>query len=315
MPLLPLLPRKRKPNMRLAEFFGYAMEREQIRLRKEADLPYPWTEDEILLKYKFTNIRRENDRTSRAFINDFYRPHRDDDMESILLNCAIRRYFGTEEFSRTLGWIDYDSFSADSLEEVARDSRQRGERVFTGAYVITNGGVSAPKEYVVAHHYIKPLHAAIPELVKVAQKTASWQRLADEMRKIDGFGGSGFMTKESLVDTTYTNFWDRRYPTEVTMSVPSWDWFRWTPIGPGARRGITRLLGHDDPDGYDAKKLQNNEKFCMETITKIGLAQGDFWTHGELCPHDIQFTLCEFDKYERVRLGQGRPRSGYKVKK
>jgi hypothetical protein len=27
---------------------------------------------------------------------------------------------------------------------------------------------------------------------------------------------------------------------------------------------------------------------------------------------DIQNCLCEFDKYERVRLGEGRPRSYYK---
>jgi hypothetical protein len=27
---------------------------------------------------------------------------------------------------------------------------------------------------------------------------------------------------------------------------------------------------------------------------------------------DIEHSLCEFDKYERVRLGQGKPRSLYK---
>ena len=31
-----------------------------------------------------------------------------------------------------------------------------------------------------------------------------------------------------------------------------------------------------------------------------------------LTAHDVQFCLCEFDKYERVRLGEGRPRALYK---
>jgi hypothetical protein len=31
----------------------------------------------------------------------------------------------------------------------------------------------------------------------------------------------------------------------------------------------------------------------------------------ELELHDIQFQLCEYDKYERVRLGQGRPKARY----
>ena len=33
---------------------------------------------------------------------------------------------------------------------------------------------------------------------------------------------------------------------------------------------------------------------------------------GILAPTDIQFQLCEFDKYLRVKLEEGRPRSRYK---
>ncbi len=32
----------------------------------------------------------------------------------------------------------------------------------------------------------------------------------------------------------------------------------------------------------------------------------------ELELHDLQFQLCEFDKYERVRLGQGRLKAKYR---
>ena len=35
----------------------------------------------------------------------------------------------------------------------------------------------------------------------------------------------------------------------------------------------------------------------------------------ELELHDIQFQLCEFDKYERVRLGEGRPKARYRRNK
>ena len=37
------------------------------------------------------------------------------------------------------------------------------------------------------------------------------------------------------------------------------------------------------------------------------------WVELEL--HDIQFQLCEFDKYERVKHREGRPRSLYKIEK
>ena len=40
-----------------------------------------------------------------------------------------------------------------------------------------------------------------------------------------------------------------------------------------------------------------------ETFTMLG------WK--KLCAQDVQNCLCEFDKYERVRLGEGRPKSKY----
>ena len=49
----------------LASLVYFACQREAIRLQKEAGLPWPWTDDEVLLKYKFTNVKREYDRVSR----------------------------------------------------------------------------------------------------------------------------------------------------------------------------------------------------------------------------------------------------------
>ena len=38
-----------------------------------------------------------------------------------------------------------------------------------------------------------------------------------------------------------------------------------------------------------------------------------YWIDG-LEMRDIEHCLCEYDKYERVRLGEGRPRAKYKYK-
>lgn len=299
--------------MRIADFFGYAKERESVRLHKEAGDPKPWTNDEILQNYKFTNVRRENDRTSQALIQNLYHPNRNADAKSILLNCAIARYFGTSDFALSLGWIDYADFDALEIVRHAKNRIQKGMRVFTGAYVITNGGISAPKEEVVVNHYIAGIYAKLPDLVGCAQMTRSWSEVARVMRTIPGFGGSGFMTKETLVDTTYTNFWnqDLMFRNEATQSIPV-DWSYWTPVGPGARRGIARLLGHDDVDSPGAKAIGRDEVGCLGQILHLVEEQENFWDGGPLSPHDIQFGLCEFDKYERVRLGQGTPRSRYK---
>ena len=42
------------------------------------------------------------------------------------------------------------------------------------------------------------------------------------------------------------------------------------------------------------------------------------YLQGHMLPlemRDIEHCLCEFDKYERTRLGEGRPRAKYKVNK
>lgn len=293
-------------------FFDFVKEREQIRLRKLADLPYPWTEDPILQKYKFTNVHRHHDRTSRELREMFYTPNFDDDPRTILMNAALYRYFGTYEFAKEIGWRDFHDMTFtfwENVKEIAKCRLANKQRVFTGAYVITNGGISAPKYEVVVDHYLKPLWEAVPKLIEILGREGSWRDVAMEMRKLHGFGGSGFMTKEILLDTTYTNFWSNElnHPKDGKFSFPS-DWWEWTPIGPGARRGAARVEGD-----HSAKPL--SEYAASDVITILYEEQKLFLSSDmeELCPHDIQFQLCEFDKYERVRLGQGRPRSKYKV--
>lgn len=300
-------------------FFTFVEERERIRLRKEADqlLFYgenpqgpPWTLDPILQTYKFTNVHRHHDRTSRILREQFYTPHFHAGRRSILMNAATFRYFGTYEFAHEIGWTDFDSMDIDhweAVKEVAQDRLDHKERVFTGAYVITNQGISAPKQEVVVDYFLKPLQKGIQKIIDVVTETGNWKSTADTMRTFPGFGGSGFMTKEVLLDTTYTGFWPNHVTHEEDgiFSQPK-DWWDWTPIGPGARRGAARILG-------DIEAVQLKEDTSSRIINALVADQFE-WLPSDwdmLCPHDIQFQLCEYDKYERVRLGQGRPRSKY----
>lgn len=293
---------------KIKAFFDFVVKRESIRLSKEAGDFYPWTDDPILSEYKFTNVYRHFDRTSAELIKNFYSLHYDDAPEDILMNAALFRYFGTYEFANVVGWQTYNEFDFEGIKETARVRLANKERVFTGAYVITNQGISAPKQEVVVDTFLSGLHKAMPTLLE-ARKLNNWEAMASAMRKLMGFGGSGFMTKETLLDTTYTGFW----PSSETLfhghrfTFPE-DWESWTPIGPGARRGISRLLGFDEPKAV-------KEDVCLYNILDMKLKQKDYYPQEwiPLSPHDIQFQLCEFDKYERVRLGQGRPRSKYRA--
>ena len=47
-----------------AKFLRMLKTREQIRLAKAAGAPWPWSDDDVLNRHKFTNVKREHDRTT-----------------------------------------------------------------------------------------------------------------------------------------------------------------------------------------------------------------------------------------------------------
>ena len=119
------------------------------------------------------------------------------------------------------------------IRKTAEIRLERGEKVFTGAYVITNQGIKAPKQDVVIEEFLTPLWYKLPELVRTAEMTQSWQAVAKKMMELKGFGGTGFMTKEVLQDALHTSVF------KCCVDRNSW-----CPVGPGAKRGINRVLGN-----------------------------------------------------------------------
>lgn len=282
--------------MRTEEFYKFIIERETIRLKRLVGGPYPWTKDPILRKFKFTNVKREHDKTSMLLKKEFYTPHYEGDREIILLNCAIARYFGTIEFMRTVGW--QHRWNPEHIRKVANARMAAGERVFTGAYIITNIGIPGSKIDVVIDEFLADLWKQRKAVVKAAEELR-WQPCVERLMQVRGFGGTGFMAKETILDSRYTAFWGGGQPTDKNT---------WTPVGPGSIRGASRTMN------LWPRKVP--KEMALDVCQQLFLARKKFWPKKfvELELTDIQFQLCEFDKYERVRLGEGRPRSLYMPK-
>ena len=119
------------------------------------------------------------------------------------------------------------------------------------------------------------------------------------MASYKGWGGGGFMSYEVVSDLNYTSVLDK-----------ATDRFSWANAGPGAMRGINRI------HGYDLKKMHSQEranKFMQDILAeKNNYVDLDIINPYDVDMRCIEHSLCEWDKYERVRLGQGRPRSKFK---
>jgi hypothetical protein len=93
----------------------------------------------------------------------------------------------------------------------------------------------------------------------------------------------------------------------------------WANPGPGCRRGMNRVLGRPKKTPFErgvhwslAAGHGEIQKYMRELLAHS--QNPDLWPREwpawEM--REVEHTLCEFDKYERVRLGEGRPRGVYR---
>jgi hypothetical protein len=175
----------------------------------------------------------------------------------------------------------------------------RGEKVYTGAYMLYGGnnatlGTERDKPNFTTKIVLDPLYRA-----RKATDAAAAQSMEATHRHLAQFQGwGGFMAYEVVCDMRWT-----RYGAKWA------DVNTFAHAGPGAKRGLNRLYGRDVKAGLkDGDALQDMIALLGE-VRKV-------WPRTKNCPRlelrEIEHSLCEYDKYERVRLGQGTPRSRYK---
>jgi alpha-glutamyl/putrescinyl thymine pyrophosphorylase clade 1 len=271
------------------QFFYWINERHAIYLSKAAGQPKPWTNDKIFQQYKFTNPFRELDKTTVWMREHLTRPNSNASIEETLFNCCVFRMFGTMEMGEALGWIK--QWDPEYVKSLARGRLSMGLKVFTGAYIITNQGLKNPKEEVVCDIFLTPVWKAREQLANCIRETNSLEALHKELGRFAGWGGGGFMAYEVVTDLNHTS----------AMPEPV-DRFTW------ANAGLNRLHGRplDKASGVDwnsemRQLLDIAPKYCDPEVREQVI---DMRT--------IEHSLCEWDKYQRVLLGQGKPRSLYK---
>lgn len=290
------------------QFYDFMKEREAIRIRRKNGLDRSmWTSDPIFQTYKFTNVKRVNDWTTQQLLQKFYAGHEKSHAAVRLANCTVARFLGLAESVIELEWSEWSELQTDDFAEHLRahvaDRKSRKQSVFTGAYIVPNVGSSLPKHEIV----IQVVNGVVDWACTRDICGMSFQALVEGLCTINGMGS--FMAKEVILD--------------FRLISPEWqpgDWETWTPIGPGACRGAARAASDDgallrplsEPKAlavcrelYEARHDLWPAKFMTED--KEGVKIIDTVPELELC--DIQFQLCEFDKYLRVKLENRRAKT------
>jgi len=286
----------------VGDFLHWVTERENVRLKREAGAAAPWTTDNIISTYRFCNVRRKHDRVSQWIIKNVITPHRKHPDLWIML--ALARYINwpdtLQEIMDARLWPSSGTPHWCAIGNTIDARAARKEQTYTGAYMIR--AESNPRaewyswgkgryvaEIVIGRELWANRNAILPEMKKRSVRQA-WAAISNR------YGWGSFMAGQVIADLTYS-----------PLLAKARDLYAWAPLGPGSKRGLNRLLGRELTKALpQSHAVHHMVKLRDQIVSKLGSQFGD------MTLHDVQNCLCEYDKWARVKNGEGKPRSLYR---
>ena len=314
--------REAKPKLNavaIKHFYDFVTERYRIHIRKDfLKQKAPWTNNPILLQYKFCNIRREHDRQSQYLIKNIS-TNSYLSLEDKIVNSFYFRAWNNWDTMKDLGgpWPAKCLYSSQMKEQVRPIYQQLASedperKWWSSAY--NQGGTKQAWRYPDPNKRINkeddiPLrvfhigpwlkeHNTIEKLLSASDQKAAFEAI----KEIQGF--ADFLAYQIFVDLTYI----AEFPFSENEFVVA---------GPGCRKGLNKLF-----DDYDGLTLEEALFWLADNIDEIfNEVHPPFWA-GRLfvdLPQEDRFfsvmclenCMCEFCKYIRTIEGNGRPRVKY----
>jgi hypothetical protein len=277
-----------KPRTPYDTLLYWIAERQRIYERRLLAFPKPWTHDPILLQYRFCNVYREQDTVTQWIAGHWRNPYSTD--PDLWFAMCIARLFN---WPPTLDAMGYPvPYRPKHLRDVVHGLKDAGDKVFSGAYIVSTNGVKMDKTDYLLDRVLAPLWAARADVRPIVGDTldSSHQRLSQHI------GMGSFLAAQVVADLKYVR--------PLSKAV---DWHTWASSGPGSRRGLNRVLGRptDAPwREHDWRRELGVLQAKVNADLKRSLPE-------PLHAQDLQNCLCEVDKYLRVLNDEGRPRSTY----
>ena len=268
---------------RLELFTHYINEREAVRKAKESGQPFPWTDDPLLRDYRFTNVRRTDDKVSKWYINNI--ANADITLYDKIANAILFRCWNQPQTSLIFqqpitDWSTGNLFAIEIEANKAIDVMDSNYKQYGSAYMQSGMKKSFPREGHSAHRMLDLLKLVVEDCVpeKIIYNPSP-MFVFDTIIAIRGVGL--FLAYQMWVDLSYI--------PELGLNE---DYF--TVAGPGCRLGIDMLM--EDRDGMTHEEaifhIRDNQHALDLDI--------DF----QLTVMDIENCFCEFSKYTKRWLGQ-----------
>lgn len=254
------------------DFFDFVQERQNIYIRKEVlKQEPPYTKDEILQKYHFCNVFREQDAGTKVVMA----LESDNDLE-LLTNIVCYRIFNRRNHFDKIGWIDINNFSKETFREKLI-SLKREAPIFNSAYLVNWNfkHIVDGLEYIIQTNFNLKDCKSPDEVYK-------------KLQKIKSIGP--FIAYQLYLDLSY--FGERFH---------KWNGNDFVVIGPGSKPSVADMLGIDIKDLTD--------KQCVDYMIYLRDIQDRYLNlERKLDLAAVEMTLCEIRKYNNFKNNVGRKR-------
>jgi hypothetical protein len=269
----------------MLDFWGFVNERMRIWHKRMKGLPRnKWTNDPVLLNYKFCNVYRELDRGTQYVISSIIR-NTDMSERDKLLNLMFYRLFNLPETHMAVSDILRVGCNLEEVYDRLIAHKNVCGKVFSDAYMITGqSSVSKSKDKIkmLIDVFKKDIMPKLNQYYGGVRYAGTMAEAWNVLRQIPNLGD--FIGYQVLLDWCYLD------------NVKFQDYNSWCYPGPGALKGLKYVFGKD-VSIPEARRL-------IFDLTKNQRLEKDLrWNNHPLSIHNVENCLCEYGKY--VRIWQG----------
>lgn len=265
-------------------YWHFAAERQRLFMRRVVGSPYPWTDDPVLRRFRFTNAYRASDRVSQYLIRHVLYEGAQTPRELFFRAMLFKLFNRIETWDALVTQFGIPTACDYRPEVYARvfDALlERGSKLYSAAYIIPNPKFGHPRKY---RNHLQLLELMLrdqaPDRVVDA---ASLEAVYAILRSYPSVGP--FLAFQFAIDLNYSaalNF------SEMDFVV----------AGPGAQGGIRRCFA-DTAGLSDADLIRAVSDLRGSELARLGIDFPDLWGR-PLQLVDLQNLFCEIDKYARV---------------
>lgn len=327
-------------------FFKTMYERQMIWKRRFIEKrEAPWTDNKIFQTSKFTNVYRELDRNSQWQIKNILLDN-GLNLKNLIWKLMVFRFFNNPEtfmfeakgkniqgslFDKNSelisaskwrngipDWYEYDE---DEFANFIHGVRSSGQNPYTTAYLINSQAAPGKsRDYCYTRVVIPTLHKNIDKIIANVMTAKKPEDIITFLKTLPAV--ADFIAHEFYQDFTYI-------PRYTNRKFMEFDQNNFTNVGPGASIGI-RLI-------YPSLKTIKEQKQAIywlrdiapDILGKIGKEKrenfpylqwdkerGEYYVNDfhNITLHQIEMWLCEFQKYWKMIIGEGKQRSKFMPK-